>query len=204
LRDERLRGDPSRAGWSRQAKPASVAAAVHAPEDDALLARALDGDRAAMRELASRLIAPIQREVAVVLGRATQGKGVDARQEVLDLVQDVLVLLFEHDARELRRWDPSRGRGLHSYVRLVARRRVSRVLSQRRGNPYALVLVADAVDSEASGDEGKGRCRSSSTAASWGSCYSRSTPAWTIAITSSSIYCSSRSAIPAKWRSCWV
>ncbi len=115
-------------------------------EDDELLARALAGERAAQRELADRLITPIHREVAMALGRATQGTGVDPRQEVLDLVQDVLVLLFEHDARELRRWDPSRGRNLHSYVRLLARRRVARVLSQRRGNPYALVLVADAID----------------------------------------------------------
>jgi len=122
-------------------------------DDDDLLARALAGQRQAQRELADRLIAPIHREVAMALGRATQGTGVDPRQEVLDLVQDVLVLLFEHDARELRRWDPSRGRNLHSYVRLLARRRVARVLNQRRGNPYALVLVADAAD-EGGPDDG--------------------------------------------------
>lgn len=46
-----------------------------------------------------------------------------------DLVQDVLVVLFEHDARVLRRWDPARGRSLASFVRLVARRHAGRVLA---------------------------------------------------------------------------
>ncbi len=129
------------AGWRRGTKAASVPAAVVAPEDEALLARSLAGDRAARRALADRLIEPIQREVAIALTRAAAGSGHDARQEVRDLVQDVLLLLFEHDARELRRWDPARGRGLESFVRLIARRRVARVVSQRRGNPWALVLV---------------------------------------------------------------
>ncbi len=46
-------------------------------------------------------------------------------------------MLFEHGARELRRWDPVRGRTLDSFVRLLARRRVARVLGRRRGNPWA-------------------------------------------------------------------
>jgi RNA polymerase sigma-70 factor (ECF subfamily) len=112
-----------------------------APEDEALLKLALAGDRAARRSLADRLIEPIQREVAIALTRAAAGTGQDARQEVRDLVQDVLLTLFEQDARELRRWDPGRGRNLESFVRLIARRRVARVLGQRRGNPWALVLV---------------------------------------------------------------
>jgi RNA polymerase sigma-70 factor (ECF subfamily) len=122
-----------------------------APEDEALLQLALAGDRPARRALADRLIEPIQREVAIALTRAAAGTGQDARQEVRDLVQDVLLTLFEQDARELRRWDPARGRNLESFVRLIARRRVARVLGQRRGNPWALVLV----DTEAgSVDEG--------------------------------------------------
>jgi RNA polymerase sigma factor (sigma-70 family) len=130
-------------GWRRAPKAASVPAAVVAPEDEGLMARSFAGDRSARRALADRLIEPIQREVAIALTRAAAGSGQDARQEVRDLVQDVLLLLFEHDARELRRWDPARGRGLDSFVRLIARRRVARVLSQRRGNPWALVLVDD-------------------------------------------------------------
>ena len=130
-----------RPGWRRARKSASVPAPVVAPEDAALLKLALAGDRGARRTLADRLIDPIQREVAIALTRAAAGTGQDARQEVRDLVQDVLLTLFEHGARELERWDPARGRNLESFVRLIARRRVARVLSQRRGNPWALVLV---------------------------------------------------------------
>jgi RNA polymerase sigma-70 factor (ECF subfamily) len=112
--------------------------AVASPADDQqLVRRALAGDRAARRELAGRLLDGIQREVAFCLLRVAGAAGRDARQEVRDLVQDVLVRLFEHDGRELRRWDPDRGRSLDSFVRFVARRRVARVLGQRRGNPFA-------------------------------------------------------------------
>ncbi len=111
----------------------------------------LGGDLAARRTVAERLIEPIQREVAIALSRAATGTGQDPRQEVRDLVQDVLVTLLECEARELRRWDPSRGRTLESFVRLIARRRVARVLSQRRGNPWALVLI----DVEADDDAGE-------------------------------------------------
>jgi RNA polymerase sigma factor (sigma-70 family) len=125
---------------------------VVAPEDEALVKRALAGERAAQRTLADRLIEPVQREIAIALTRAAAGTGHDARQEVRDLVQDVLLLLFEQDARELRRWDPARGRALDSFVRLIARRRIARVLSQRRGNPWALVLVDNEFDG--SSDDG--------------------------------------------------
>jgi RNA polymerase sigma factor (sigma-70 family) len=145
----RLRTGPRR--WRHRGKSASVPIPVVAPEDEALLQRALRGDRAARRQLADRLIEPIQREVAIAITRAAAGSGRDARQEVRDLVQDVLVLLFEHDARELRRWDPARGRSLESFVRLIARRRVARVLGQRRGNPWALVLVDAELDDDGEG-----------------------------------------------------
>lgn len=110
---------------------------VAADERD-LVRRALAGERAARRELADGLLGSIQREVALGLARAAGASGRDPRQELRDLVHDVLVSLFEHDGRELRRWDPARGRSLDSFVRLVARRRVARILSQRRGNPFAL------------------------------------------------------------------
>lgn len=97
---------------------------------------ALSGGAGPRRRLAERLLDAIQREVAIALHRSAARQGRDPRQEVQDLVQEVLVSLFEHDARELRRWDPTRGRSLESFVRLVARRRVARVLGQRRGNPW--------------------------------------------------------------------
>jgi len=108
------------------------------PDDEARVGRALAGDHAARRELTNALLDSIQREVAIALVRAAGASGRDPRQELRDLVHDVLICLWEHDGRELRRWDPTRGRSLDSFVRLVARRRVARILSQRRGNPWAL------------------------------------------------------------------
>jgi RNA polymerase sigma factor (sigma-70 family) len=122
-------------------------------DDESMLRSALGGDRATRRTLAERLIDPIQREVTIALLRAVPAPERDPRQEVRDIVQDVLVALFEHDGRELRRWDPLRGRNLDSFVRLIARRRVARMLSQRRGNPWALVLVeSELEDSGGDGD----------------------------------------------------
>lgn len=106
-------------------------------DDIALVEAALSGQPQSRRRLARRLAGAIQREVAIALLRPASTQGRDPRQDVQDLVQEVLVALFEHDARELRRWDPARGRGLESFVRLVARRRVARTLSQRRGNPWS-------------------------------------------------------------------
>ncbi len=121
-------------------------------DDLELVELALEGDQAARRELARRLLAAIQREVTFVLVRFAAADKRDARQDVVDLVQEVLVHLFDHDGRELRRWDPERGRSLESFVRLVARRRVSRILSARQGNPWADVAVDPAKTNVADDD----------------------------------------------------
>ncbi len=52
-------------------------------------------------------------------------------------MQQILLGLFEEDGKQLRRWDPARGRGLESFVQLIARRRAPRMLSGGRGNPWA-------------------------------------------------------------------
>lgn len=107
-------------------------------DDSELVAAALGRSASARRRLAERLLGVIHREVLTVLGRHAGRSARDPRQEAHDMIQEVLVTLFEHDARELRRWDPARGRSLDSFVRLVARRRVARILGQRRGNPWAI------------------------------------------------------------------
>jgi RNA polymerase sigma factor (sigma-70 family) len=118
-----------------------VARVASPADNEDLVRRALAGERAARRELADSLLDSIQREVVICLVRLAGASGRDPRQEVRDLVHEVLVSLWEHDGRELRRWDPARGRSLDSFVRLVARRRVARILSQGRGNPWALQSV---------------------------------------------------------------
>lgn len=111
-------------------------------DDEALVGRALAGDDAARRSLAERLLDSVQREVSFCLVRASAPLGRDPRQDLRDLVQDVLIAVFEADGRELRRWDPRRGRNLDSFIRLVARRRVARILTQRRGRSRVDVPTA--------------------------------------------------------------
>jgi RNA polymerase sigma factor (sigma-70 family) len=116
--------------------------------DQQLLEAALAGRAGARRELAARLLDVIQREISAVLRRAAPSQARDPRQEVRDLVQEVVVALFEHDCRELRRWDPARGRALDSFVRLIARRKAARILGQRKGNPW----FDEPVDAQVIGD----------------------------------------------------
>jgi len=87
--------------------------------------------------LPARLQAAIHREVSCCLRIPAAVERRDASQEVADLAHDVVIKLLAGDARELRRWDPRRGRSLESFVRLVARRSVARSLRQRRRNPWA-------------------------------------------------------------------
>lgn len=109
--------------------PMVSTARVSQDSDTRLVDAALRGESGARRGLASRLLESIHREVSVTLSRwsrTPRGSADKAR----DLTQDVLVTLFENDARELRRWDPDRGRTLDSFVRLVARRRCARILDR--------------------------------------------------------------------------
>jgi RNA polymerase sigma-70 factor (ECF subfamily) len=104
------------------------------PED---IDGALAGDRKAMEALVRRLRPVIQAEVGFALLPLTRNEGRDARQETLDLVQDVLVSLLRDDGKVLRRWDPARGSSLDSFVRLIVRRHVAGVVRSKRRNPYA-------------------------------------------------------------------
>ena len=120
-----------------------------------LLRTALAGDRDARRRLADRLLDEIQREVAYCLMRAARPSGRDPRQEVRDIVHDVLVMLFDNDGRELRRWDPDRGRTLDSFVRLLARRRALRILGHTRTDPFKETpLSPEIVEAESDADDG--------------------------------------------------
>ncbi len=79
----------------------------------------------------------VAREASFAVSRLAAAEGRDPRQEVKDLVHDILLGLFENDGNQLRRWDPQRGRSLESFVQLIARRRIPRMLSGGRGNPWA-------------------------------------------------------------------
>lgn len=99
--------------------------------------QALDGDRAALAELVRTLLPVIKVEVGVALVRRALPQRRDPRQDVDDFTQEVLLYLLADGGRLLRLWDPERGRSLASFVRLIARQRVARVLHGHRGNPWS-------------------------------------------------------------------
>lgn len=99
--------------------------------------RALDGDRTALAALVRSLLPVIKVEVGVALVRRAAPHRRDPRQDVDDFAQDVLLYLLADRGRLLRIWDPERGRSLPSFVRLIARQRVARILQGHRGNPWS-------------------------------------------------------------------
>ena len=107
-----------------------------AVEPDELQAT-LIGDQPRLANLMDELRPSVQREVASSLRLHAQQAGRDAHQEVADFVQEVFIGLLADDARVLRTWDPDRGRTLPSFVRLVARRHVARVMRTRCKNPWS-------------------------------------------------------------------
>ncbi|HWO13364.1 MAG TPA: hypothetical protein VNN80_27880 [Polyangiaceae bacterium] len=106
--------------------------------DADLVRRAVDGEAAARHALVLRLGPVVQRRVCRPLAssRAARGRGVE-RSEVLDLTQQILLLLFDHDSRVLRSWDPNRGLTLSSFVGLVAEREARAILRSGRRSAWA-------------------------------------------------------------------
>lgn len=52
------------------------------------------------------------------------------------MVQEVFVALLENDGKILRAWDPSKGRSLKSFTKLVARHQVVSILRSQRRSPW--------------------------------------------------------------------
>jgi hypothetical protein len=112
-----------------------------------LLRRGLVGDLAALQQLVAWLTPTVQVRCARALLASAGAARRDLREEVEDMAQEVFTCLFEHDARVLRSWDPSRGLSLRGFVGMVARRRVGAILAVRKRNPwYEEPMEAEAVD----------------------------------------------------------
>src|SRR5688572_15737346 len=73
----------------------------------AFVHRAFDGDDVARRQLVEHLLDSVRVEVSWCLARWAAHVRRDPRQEVGDLVHEIVIELLENDGRELRRWDPS-------------------------------------------------------------------------------------------------
>jgi RNA polymerase sigma-70 factor (ECF subfamily) len=102
----------------------------------ALVRRAIEGDRPAVRQLVDALTPVIQFRVARALRRRKRAAGRDPRQEVEDLTQSVFLALFANGGAALRRWDPARGMALPGYVGLLADHEIASILRSRRRNPW--------------------------------------------------------------------
>ena len=107
------------------------------------LTRALAGDPAAVRAVIAAFTPIIQaRATRALTRRGRQGR--DPRQELGDLVQEVLLQLFRDDGRVLRSWQPEKGLSLLNFVGLVAEREVARIARSGRRSPWALDPTEDA------------------------------------------------------------
>lgn len=106
--------------------------------DARLVDDAITGHRGRQRELVRRLTPVVRRRAGRALARRLDlSKGRDLSQELDDVVQDVFVTLFKDRARQLRRWDPSRGMGLDGFVGMCAEQRVGMMLRRHRTNPWS-------------------------------------------------------------------
>jgi RNA polymerase sigma-70 factor (ECF subfamily) len=114
------------------------------------LTQALAGNPVAVRAIIGALTPVIQARAGRALARRGH-RGRDPRQELGDLVQDVLLHLFRDDGRILRTWKPERGLSLVNFVGLVAEREVGRIVRSGRRSPWALDPMEDTAIEAAAG-----------------------------------------------------
>ncbi|MFK7928151.1 MAG: RNA polymerase sigma factor [Myxococcota bacterium] len=111
--------------------------------DLGLIAAAIRREPAAARALIKRLTPVVQARVVRCLLRSSAGRGRNARQEVADLCQDTFRILFDDDAKVLRRWDPNAGLSLDNFVGLVAKRHALSILRSKKRSPWSDDPVED-------------------------------------------------------------
>lgn len=105
----------------------------------ALVAAVLAGDRAARHRLVVQLSPVVRHRVARVLIHRARGNVHDhtGRQELLDLVQDVFVLLLRDGGKVLASWRSTDGLSLLNFVGLVAEREATTMLRSGRRSAWA-------------------------------------------------------------------
>ncbi len=107
-----------------------------------MLAPALAGQPSAVRALVAGFTPVILARASRALVRSGRSAGRDPRQEIADLTQDVLLLLFKDDGRVLRSWEPERGLSLLNFVGLVAEREVGHIARSDKRSPWSEALGA--------------------------------------------------------------
>lgn len=99
--------------------------------------RAFRNAPAEKRRLDAWLLPVVTQSVGLALRPIARAFDRDIRQEMEEFVQDTWLMLLKDGAHVLRMWDPSRGRSLSSWVRLVTERHILRTLKGHRRNPWA-------------------------------------------------------------------
>jgi RNA polymerase sigma-70 factor (ECF subfamily) len=99
----------------------------------ALVRQALEGDATSARALVDRLSPVVARRVTSTLLRRSR-RGVT--QDAGDLVQEVLLSLFQANGKALRAWDPARGMSLDRFVGMLAQHQVVSILRNGRTSPW--------------------------------------------------------------------
>ncbi|WP_437675880.1 RNA polymerase sigma factor [Sorangium sp. So ce131] len=106
------------------------------------MTRAIAGDDTARRGLVDQLTPVLRARVT----RRLAARGAGSRSaHAEDLIQDVLMALFDEEARVLRAWDPGRGLSLANFVGLVTERHV---LSAQRTRSRSLWAEEPTSDDE--------------------------------------------------------
>lgn len=132
---------PSAAAAPTNAAPtnsaASTAITSAQQRDTLLIAGAVAGDPRALKELVERLTPIIRARAARMAAASASQSGLDLRQAVADLTQEVFVRLFREQGAALRAWDSGAGLSFDNFVGLLARREVSSVLRRARRSPFS-------------------------------------------------------------------
>lgn len=115
------------------------------------LDRALAGDPGGLRAIVSAFTPVIHARAVRALVRRGGARGRDPRQELEDLGQDILSLLFKDGGRVLRTWRADGGLSLVNYVGLIAEREAAHILKSGRRSPWALDPTAEADIERAAG-----------------------------------------------------
>lgn len=91
----------------------------------------LAGERDASRRLLDQLTPVIRSRVLRTMKRLS-GEASHSVFDCDDLMQEILLLLFAHDGRLIRAWNPDRGLSLENWVGLICERRVANFLRGAR------------------------------------------------------------------------
>lgn len=114
---------------------------------EGLVAMVLAGDQAARHRFVVQLSPIVRHRVGRVLLHVRRGN--TQRQDVLDLIQDVFVVLLRDNGKVLASWRHADGLSLHNFVGLVAEREAAAILRSGRRSAWAEEPTDDVCDTSA-------------------------------------------------------